>query len=183
MKDIPSYEWMYAITDDCRVWCYPRVWKWWNGATRKHDWKFLKCWVNSSWYRTACLRKDNKTITFQLHRLFAQAYIPNPENKPQVNHKNWIRTDNRVENLEWCTASENSLHSFHTIKTNQYLCYNEHNIKRYIKVWQYSKGWEFIKEFESTQKAGRDIGLEQSGIYRCITWKYKTCWWFIWKIL
>lgn len=56
------------------------------------------------------------------HRLIAQTFIPNPLNKPQVNHKNKIRNDNRVENLEWCTASENMMHKY----------YNSINLRKVI---------------------------------------------------
>ena len=69
---------------------------------------------DSSKYIRVNLYKNGKNNYFQLHRLVAEAFIPNPENKPFINHINGIKTDNRVENLEWCTKSENAIHAFKT---------------------------------------------------------------------
>ncbi len=62
-------------------------------------------------YLSVTLRKDNKSHQKLVHRLVAEAYIPNPENKPQVNHKDRNTTNNNVENLEWTTPQENSSHA------------------------------------------------------------------------
>lgn len=62
-------------------------------------------------YEYICLRKDNKNLCKQVHRLVAKAFIPNPENKPLVNHKDYNRGNNCVDNLEWISSSENQLWS------------------------------------------------------------------------
>lgn len=71
----------------------------------------LKPTIQNNGYAYVSLYSNKKKFRFLMHRLIAQTFIPNPYNKPQVNHKNGDRTDNRVENLEWCTASENINHA------------------------------------------------------------------------
>ncbi len=74
--------------------------------------------LSSKGYLNITVRKNNKARTESIHRLVAETFIPNPLNKPFINHKNGIKTDNRTENLEWCTGSENQLHSIKSGLTN-----------------------------------------------------------------
>lgn len=104
MKDIPGFEGRYAVTEDGRVWSYPK-----KGGSIDGMW--LKSGMFTG-YPTYYLRKDSVTQCLLAHRLVAMTYLMNPKSFPQVNHKNGIKTDNRVENLEWCTAKENMQHAF-----------------------------------------------------------------------
>ena len=79
--------------------------------------KVLHQYKSEYGYLRVALCENGKQKRVFVHRLVAMKYIPNPHNLPQVNHKNGIKTDNRVENLEWCTASENQQHRRYVLKS------------------------------------------------------------------
>ena len=100
MKDIKEFEGLYQIDEELFIFNVKRL-----RVFKPHS-------VNSRGYITVDLFRDGKRHSFTMHRLVALTFIPNPNSLPFINHINGIKTDNRIENLEWCTASENSKHSF-----------------------------------------------------------------------
>lgn len=105
MKDIPGYEGRYAVTEDGRIWTYSKVLP--NGGVR-HPGKWLSLSLSTKGYAKVSLGRGKY---HRVHRLVASVYIPNPSNLPHINHKNGVKTDNRVENLEWVTNQENVTHA------------------------------------------------------------------------
>ena len=77
--------------------------------------RFLKQFPNHKGYLQVCLMVDGKKKTVKVHRLVAVAFVPNPDKKPQVNHKDGNKQNNHAKNLEWCTNSENQTHSYRVI--------------------------------------------------------------------
>jgi len=132
----------------------------------------LKSQYNKRGYKRIRLKIGESWKIFQIHRLVAMAFIPNPDNKPQVNHINGIKDDNRVENLEWVTGKENIIHSVKTGLANHF------NKKAIQKI----KDGVVIKTYESSLAAERD-GFLASAIRHCISGGRKTHKGYEWKQL
>ncbi|AGQ74983.1 endodeoxyribonuclease [Salmonella enterica subsp. enterica serovar Lubbock] len=107
-KDIAGYEGKYAVTTDGRVYSHSRVDD--GGKLRKGRW--LKPNVDGYGYLQVSLYSEGVAKKHKVHRLVAETFIDNKKLCPQVNHKNGIKTDNNVSNLEWVTAQQNILHAF-----------------------------------------------------------------------
>jgi len=111
-KDVNNYEGMYQVSNFGNVKKISKVNKY--GYETKE--KEIKSFFSSHNYKIIKLYKNNKCKTFYIHRLVAIAFIKNHLNKPSVNHIDGIKHNNKINNLEWCTAKENYYHAVHTLK-------------------------------------------------------------------
>ena len=114
-RDIAGYEGLYQVSNFGRVLhkTSHRIYS--NGTRTELPERFLTLTKNSGGYMQVTLWRNGKRISAKVHSLVANAFIKNPENKPYVNHINGDKTDNRAENLEWTTPSENTLHRYRVL--------------------------------------------------------------------
>lgn len=150
---VVGYEGFYEVSSEGRVRSLDRIVKKWNGE-RAVPTRLLSLSENSHGYLSITLCKDGKAETKTVHRIVAEAFIPNNNHYPQINHINGNKHDNRVENLEWCSASQNVQHAYDSLK-------------RDIGPSRYIQCVETQIVYRSCREAGRKTGLRYQNIWRC----------------
>lgn len=153
--------------------------------------KILKCSISHYGYMVVCFEGKH----YKVHRLVAMAFIPNPENKPEIDHINTNRTDNRVENLHWVSHKENfanpisrkNLKHPMSHETREQIS-NKHKglwiggkSPRAKEIVQLTKDGKMIKIWESISDAGRFLNVNRGNISKCLKGQLKTAYGFKWK--
>lgn len=161
-KDILGYEGLYQVSNFGRV-----------KSLKFGKERILKLTKDKDGYLIVNLYKNNKSKTFKVHRLVAEAFIPNPDNLPQVNHKDEDKSNNIVSNLEWCDVKYNQNYG----TRNKRIGKSNTNGKRSKTVLQYTLDGKFVREWESYRECKRN-GFNH--VSECCRGKLKSCEGFIW---
>lgn len=170
-KDIEGYEGKYQISNLGRVKALDFK------RTKKE--RIMKPHINTSGYLAINLYKNAKFKTYRIHRLIAQAFISNPENKPCINHIDGNKLNNSIDNLEWCTHRENTIHAIKTgLSSSPTVKYGTDNPKS-KKVKQYDLQGKFLKTWDCISDAGKS--LNATHISDVCNGKRKSCKGYMWE--
>lgn len=161
-KPVVEYEGLYMVSNWGRV----------KSMNYNHSGKerILKPGTNDRGYLYVELWKNNKRKRYRIHRLVAQAFIPNPDNLPMINHKDECKTNNIVSNLEWCDAQYNNTYGTRIEKCSK-------------PILQYKLDGTFVREWSSAIQAEREGGFDSVCISKCCKAKIKKHKGFIWRYL
>ena len=154
----------YSVDTEGNIWSI--------GYNNTKEIKKMKPAKTKGGYLRLPLTINNKAKSYLVHRLVALAFIPNPNNYPEVNHKNEDKTDNRVENLEWCDRSYNINYSYQK---------QENKDCRGKMVAQYDKQGNLICEYPSLGSAAEATNGSLGGISNCCHGRTKTSGGYVWK--
>ena len=162
-KDIEGYEGLYQVSNMGRV-----------KSVRKN---IILSQSIKNGYKRVALCANNNPKDYYIHRLVATAFIPNHDNLPQVNHKDENKTNNCVNNLEWCTQEYNLNYGTGTRRSQL----ANTNGKCSKPVLQYTLEGIFIKEWKSTMDVQRNLGFDHANISKCCRGEYAYAYSYIWK--
>lgn len=166
-RAVCGYEGLYEINEDGAIRSLPR-----NGTVKEP--RLIKSRVHKTGYLYCCLNKNGNQKNYQVHRLVALAFIPNLDNKPQVNHKDGNKLNNNITNLEWVTAHENSVHSIRILN---------HRPPKLNRLCKPIICLETKQEFISRRDAERKLGLASGSILHALKGKTARAGGFHWAYL
>ena len=161
-KDIAGFEGKYQISSLGRIKSY----------LVDNSGRIMRPMVCTNGYLRIDLRKNGRYYKYLIHRLVAEAFLPNPNNFEYVNHKDETRDNNCVNNLEWCTKKYNL--NYGTIKERQ-------RKAKEIPVLQFTKNGEFVRQWDSSMEVEKTLGWDRSAILRCCNGKQATSHNYVWK--
>ena len=171
-KDIKDYEGLYQISNLGRVKRLAYTRKICPKGTEQYDVHFKEhlksTFIMNRGYQTVTLCKNSKLKSHHIHRLVAEAFLDNPKNLPQVNHKDENKLNNKVENLEWCTPSYNNN-------------YGERNNKMAAKLSKPVICIETGITYSGIHEAARQTGMDYRNIHACCSGRYKTTGGYHWE--
>lgn len=168
-KDIKGYEGLYQVSNEGRVKSLERIVikknRYGKYSQFKHKCKILKPQYDSDGYQIISLCVNGVPKTYKIHRLVAKAFIPNPEDKPEIDHINGVKNENNAENLKWSSHIENTNNTITKTPKNR-----EDQSK---KVYQYTLEGKLVAIWPSTRECGRQ-GFQQSNVQKCCVGENKT---------
>lgn len=173
-KSISGYEQLYEVSNFGKVRSIDRIVDGRNGVVSG---KILSFSNNGTGYKQVCLCKDNVKSTKYVHRLVAEAFVPNPNNYTDINHKNEKRDDNMASNLEWCTKKYNQNYNNCPLKKRLALI-----SIRGKGVCSYDENGKIIKEYLCVSDVKND-GYGRRNVVLCCQGKRRTCGGLFWAFV
>lgn len=174
-KPVRNYEGLYEVSNMGRVKSVERM-KWCGKGYYKAPERILKLKKRKDGYLQIKLHKDGAEKVYLVHRLVSEAFIPNPNNLPEVNHKDEDKTNNHIDNLEFCSRLYNNTYNGRAKKAGKKLAE-----KLSKPVYSISKESGLITYWKSATVASRQIGISQSNICACLKGKRKSAGGFYWQ--
>lgn len=176
-KNIEGYEGLYQVSNLGRVKSLDKYLPDTLGRVSFRKEKII-CQLQRGGYLAVQIWKKGKNKKFLVHRLVATAFIPNPDNLPQVNHKDENKANNNVDNLEWCTHQYNMDYG---TRVERIRLKQLNDVKKSKPVLQYTLDGEFIAEYPSLLEVKRLFNYDGGNIRRVCNGEYKQCYGYKWK--
>lgn len=173
-KDIPDYECLYQASNFGRIRSLNRI----DNCNKPRIGKILKFFKSKNGYFQVWLSKNGKAHIFLVHKLIAKTFLENPHNYLYINHIDGNKSNNNVDNLEWCTQSHNVNESYRLgLQKKQYGKDNCHS----KKINQYDLNNNFIKTWNSFMDIERYYGFNHSNLQKVCVGKYRYAYGYIWR--